>query len=81
MGTLILVFRLLLPILLRLVRTTIMIRSLLLLLVALIIARIILLATRMAGRRFSRKAPPANIRGKNVVDGSYKIVDDDESSK
>jgi uncharacterized membrane protein len=79
---LIFVFRLLLSILVRLVRITIMIKSLILLLLTMVIARILLLASRIAGRRFGRNAPPTFIRGKNVVDGNYRVVvDDNESPK
>ncbi|MBF8267275.1 MAG: hypothetical protein HW388_783 [Dehalococcoidia bacterium] len=72
--------RLVAPFLLALSRASILFRVLPLLLLALVAARFLFLSSRVTGKGRG-KARPSSTKGKKIIDGSYRIVDDDGSPK
>ncbi len=70
--------RLAVPLLLAMAWATVFFRALILVLLALVVAGFVFFISRM-GRRGQRKVRPTTKGGKKVIEGSYSIVDEEES--
>ena len=69
--------RLAIPLLLALASATVFFRMLILVVLALVFVGFLFLVARITGNRVGRVGQKAG-EGKNIVDGSYRIVDDNE---
>ena len=73
--------RLAIPILLVLARATVLIRLFLLILLALAVAGFLSLVSQLKGKRYNRARNASSEEGRKIVDGSYTIVDNEETRR
>jgi hypothetical protein len=70
-------YRLAIPLLLALASATVFFRMLLLVLLAVVFVGLLVLVSRITGKKHGRVEPSAG-KGTRVIEGTYKVVDDQQ---